>query len=119
MEHVGKGFVELVESGDTASEAAGKTVRESLKPLLDEGADKIVLGCTHYPFLSGTIRKVAQELYPERDVEIIDPAPAVARHLVEVMEAEGLIKTEDKAYSISLLSSGDDSCLKETYKRLL
>ena len=119
VEHVGKGFVELVESGDTASEAAGKTVRESLKPLLDEGADKIVLGCTHYPFLSGIIRKVAQELYPERDVEIIDPAPAVARHLVEVMEAEGLIKTEDKAYSISLLSSGDDSCLKETYKKLL
>ncbi|MBQ2965709.1 MAG: glutamate racemase [Bacteroidales bacterium] len=119
VEHVGKGFVELVESGDTASEAAGKAVRESLKPLLDEGADKIVLGCTHYPFLSGTIRKVAQELYPERDVEIIDPAPAVARHLVEVMEAEGLIKTEDKAYSITLLSSGDDSCLKETYKKLL
>lgn len=118
-EHVGKGFVELVESGDTAYERAEKTVRESLRPLLDEGADKIVLGCTHYPFLSGTIHKVAQELYPERDVEIIDPAPAVARHLVEVMESEGLIKNEDSSYSITLLSSGDDSCLQETYKRLL
>jgi glutamate racemase len=119
VEHVGKGFVELVESGDTCSESAEKTVRESLEPLLDEGADKIVLGCTHYPFLSRTIAKIAQELYPGREVEIIDPAPAVARHLVEVMEAEGLMKEEDLAYSISLLSSGDDSCLKETYKRLL
>ena len=119
VEHVGKGFVELVESGDTCSESAEKTVRESLEPLLDEGADKIVLGCTHYPFLSGTIAKIAQELYPGREVEIIDPAPAVARHLVEVMEAEGLMKEEDQAYSISLRSSGDDSRLKETYKRLL
>ena len=59
VEHVGKGFVELVESGDTCSESAEKTVRESLEPLLDEGADKIVLGCTHYPFLSGTIAKIA------------------------------------------------------------
>lgn len=118
-ENVGKGFVELVESGDTCSENAEKTVRESLKPLLDEGADKIVLGCTHYPFLSGLINKVAKELYPEREVEIIDPAPAVARHLVEVMEEDGVIRKENKKYSIKLLSSGDDTCLNETYKRLL
>ncbi len=102
-EHVGQGFVELVESGKTSGEEAGTIVRASLKPLLDEGADRIVLGCTHYPFLIETIRKTAQELYPEREIEIIDPAPAVAKHLHEVMQKEGLIR--DEAYNFEFISS--------------
>ncbi len=102
-EHVGQGFVELVESGRTKGEEAENTVRASLKPLLDEGADRIVLGCTHYPFLTETIDKVAKELYPERDIQIIDPAPAVARHLLEVMQEEGLIRKE--SYNFEFISS--------------
>ncbi len=105
-EHVGQGFVELVENGKTSGEEAEAVVRSSLKPLLDEGADRIVLGCTHYPFLMDTIRKVAYELYPERQIEIIDPAPAVARHLLEVMESDGLIRRD--GYSISLHSSSEE-----------
>ena len=54
-EHVGQGFVELVESGNIYGEEAEATVRKSLEPLLSCGADTIVLGCTHYPFLAGTI----------------------------------------------------------------
>jgi glutamate racemase len=86
VEHVGKGFVELVENGELSGEKAEKTVRESLIPLLDEGADTIVLGCTHYPFLLDTMKKVAGE-----GVKFIDPAPAVARHLIYVMVQEGLL----------------------------
>ncbi len=112
-EHIGQGFVELVESGKTSGEEAEATVRASLKPLLDEGADRIVLGCTHYPFLIEAIRKVAQELYPERELEIIDPAPAVAKHLHEVMAAEGLIKED--GFSVTLHASGDISQLNSTF----
>jgi glutamate racemase len=90
-EHVGEGFVELVESGTVVGPAAEEVVIRSLKPLLDAGADTIVLGCTHYPFLSETIAKVAFELYPEREVRIIDPAPAVAKHLKDVMQEEDLL----------------------------
>lgn len=86
VEHVGQGFVELVENGILDGPVAEETVRKSLKPLLDAGADRIVLGCTHYPFLRGVIQRVAGP-----DVTIIDPAPAVARHLVDVMREEGLI----------------------------
>ncbi len=102
-EHVGQGFVELVESGRTTGKEAENTVRTSLKPLLDEGADRIVLGCTHYPFLMETIDKVAKELYPEREIQIIDSAPAVARHLLEVMQEDGLIKKE--SYHFEFISS--------------
>ncbi len=86
VEHIGQGFVELVENGILDGPVAEETVRKSLKPLLDAGADRIVLGCTHYPFLRGVIQRVAGP-----DVTIIDPAPAVARHLVDVMREEGLI----------------------------
>lgn len=90
VEHIGEGFVELVESGDTDGSMAESVVSLSVRPLLDAGADIIVLGCTHYPFLSDTIRKVASGIAPDREIRILDPAPAVARHLLDVMEEEGL-----------------------------
>ena len=116
VEHIGQGFVELVEKGITTGPEAETTVRTSLTPLLDAGADMIVLGCTHYPFLSDTIKKIASEVYPDRDIDIIDPAPAVARHLMEVMAVEGI--SSGDGFSIELHASGDPTTLKETYNRL-
>ena len=90
-EHVGEGFVELVESGELSGQHAEEVVRESLLPLLEEGADTIVLGCTHYPFLLDTLRKVADAFCREigrEPVRFIDPAPAVARQLLNVMDRE-------------------------------
>ena len=91
---------------------AEEVVERSVRPLLDAGADTIVLGCTHYPFLSDTILKVAGN-----SVRIIDPAPAVARHLLEVMQEKGLI--HEDGFSIELHSSGDRTTLEQTYKNLL
>ena len=116
VEHIGQGFVEIVESGETTGPKAESVVMESLEPLLDAGADTIVLGCTHYPFLSETIAKVAEGLTPARPVTIIDPAPAVARHLLEVMTTHDIIKRE--GFSFSLHASGDDSVLKNMAERL-
>ena len=119
VEHIGQGFVEAVEKGMTDGPEVESIVRESLVPLLNEGADRIVLGCTHYPFLADTIKKVASELYPERETQIIDPAPAVARHLLEVMKERGIRPKDNEQYSMELHSSGDPSCLKKTYLDLL
>lgn len=116
-EHVGQGFVELVEKGCTSGPEAEGVVTESLKPLLDEGADRIVLGCTHYPFLSETISKTAAIIAPGRDIKVIDPAPAVAKHLLEIMKENRLIKKD--GFNIVLKSSGDETILQETYGRLV
>ena len=110
VEHIGQGFVELVESGQTTGRKAESIVGESIEPLLDAGADTIVLGCTHYPFLSETISKVASELIPDRQINIIDPAPAVARHLHDVMNENRIIKRE--GYELSLHASGDITILQ-------
>ena len=111
VEHIGQGFVELVESGTMTGPEAEEVVRKSLQPLTDAGADTIVLGCTHYPFLADTITKVA-----DRPVTLIDPAPAVARHLLEVMQEQELVKED--GFEISLHSSGDISTLKKIYQTL-
>lgn len=119
VEHIGQGFVELVENGDTSGPSAENTIRTSLIPLLEAGADTIVLGCTHYPFLIGTIEKVAREEFPQRSVTIIDPAPAVARHLLEVMKVEGIAENSPSGYKIELHSSGDPDSLQKTFKKII
>lgn len=116
VEHIGQGFVELVEKGITSGPEAETVVRASLKPLLDEGADMIVLGCTHYPFLSDVIASIAGKEVPDRMVKVIDPAPAVARHLEEVMKENGIIRKD--GFSMILHSSGESSTLTDFYNRI-
>ena len=118
VEHIGQGFVELVEKGITTGPEAESTVRTSLMPLLDSGADMIVLGCTHYPFLSETISKVASEAYPDRTIKTIDPAPAVARHLLEVMKEEGIQEKSPNGFHIELHTSGTPATLNQIFDRL-
>lgn len=115
-ENIGKGFVELVEKGIVSGPEAEEVVGRSLIPILDQGADTIVLGCTHYPFLSDTILKVAAT-HTDREITLIDPAPAVARHLVEIMEGNGLIRKD--GFGMDLYSSGDSSTLEHIYNKLI
>lgn len=111
VEHIGQGFVELVEKGTVTGPQAEAVVEQSVRPLIEAGADTIVLGCTHYPFLSETIMKVAG-----RPITLIDPAPAVAKHLLEVMQENSLVKND--GFSMELNSSGDMTTLKQIYDNL-
>lgn len=104
-EHVGEGFVQLVESLELDGPRAERVVRASLQPLLDAGADTIVLGCTHYPFLLPVIRRVAGP-----GVQVIDPAPAVARQLMHILQERGIAEAAP-APGVELLSSGDPASL--------
>lgn len=109
IEHVGRGFVELVESGELDGPNAEKVVRMSLDPLLEAGADTIVLGCTHYPFLLPVLQRLAGP-----SVTFIDPAPAVARQLRHVLSEVERTASEP---SVSLESSGDPAILKEIFEK--
>lgn len=110
LERVGEGFVELVESHDLDSPHAEEVVRRSLQPLLDQGADTIVLGCTHYPFLLSMMQKIAGP-----DVEFIDPSAAVARHLAEVLK-EKEIGPHEGGPEIELISSASPEALEKFFK---
>lgn len=74
-------WVAQVESGEVSGEAVERMVRDDITPLLDAGADTLVLGCTHFAYL----RPVIEAVVGDR-VEIIDPAPAVARQLARQLD---------------------------------
>ena len=126
-EHVGSGFVELVENRELSGPHAEEVVRASLQPLLDAGADTIVLGCTHYPFLIDTIRKVADSITAPQGrepVRIIDPAPAVARQLLKVLDEEHIPHKEvpsagtAEGTGVVLMSSGPSESLRALFSIL-
>ena len=112
VEHVGRGFVELVENGILDGPEAESVVRESLQPLLDQGADTIVLGCTHYPFLRPVIERLAGP-----GVQVIDPAPAVARQTLRVLSERG-IPTGSGPFSVDLYFSGEPESLQRIFQMI-
>ena len=71
------GWVELVEQADLQSPHTEALLRQFIEPVVAQGADTLVLGCTHYPFLRDTIQRLAGQ-----GVTLMDPAEAVARELV-------------------------------------
>ena len=70
------GWVEAVEEADLHSPQTEALLRQFVVPLMDQGADTLVLGCTHYPFLRNTLQRIVGD-----DVVLIDPAVAVATEL--------------------------------------
>jgi len=70
------GWVEAVEQADLHSPQTEALLRQFVVPLMDQGVDTLVLGCTHYPFLRNTLQRIVGD-----DVVLIDPAVAVATEL--------------------------------------
>ena len=85
-----QGWVEAVESGALDTPETEALVRRHITPPLAAGADQLVLGCTHYPFLRPVIQRVAGA-----GVAIIDPAPAVARQTARLLAAQNLAAAGD------------------------
>ncbi len=110
VEQPGEGFVELVESGQLDGEQTEKTVWRSLSPLIKSGADTIVLGCTHYPFLLPVLQRLAGD-----GVKFIDPAPAVARRLIQVLKDNDIRLEHLPEADIKIKSSGSDDSARRIF----
>jgi glutamate racemase len=82
------GLVEQVEAGDLQGGRTRALIESYVAPLLAQGADTLVLGCTHYPFLAAVIREIAGP-----GVAIIDPSAAIARELRRRLVAAELLST--------------------------
>ena len=79
------GLADCVEHGELNGRRPRALLERYLPPLLAESVDTLVLGCTHYPFLSPLIQRLAGP-----DVAILDPSPAEARQLRRRQETAGL-----------------------------
>jgi len=96
------GLVEQVEKGDLSSQATRSLVERYVVPLLEQGADTLVLGCTHYPFVTPVIQAVAGP-----SVAIIDPSAAVARELGRRLQAGDLLLQNGRAGTERFWTSGE------------
>jgi glutamate racemase len=106
------GWVELVEQADLHSAQTEALVRQHVQPLIDQGADTLVLGCTHYPFLRDAIQRVAGE-----GVVLIDPAEAVARELVRRLDVNTLASGPKLGQTL-FFTTGDMALVQHTISQL-
>ena len=102
---VGEGFVDIVERGEESSEEAYSAVRRVVEPLLNTGIDKIVLGCTHYPFLRPHIERVVEG----HGIDVIDSGEAVARRVEWLLKRYKIAARSDHKAEYRFISFADDS----------
>jgi len=113
-----RGLVERIEAGD----AAGVTelLQLYVPPLLDAGADTLVLGCTHYPLVQASIEQVAKQA-GHGDVTLVDTGDAVARQLVRLLQAGKVLRAEDALQPAQLeaFTSASATALAAAFEVLL
>ena len=107
------GLVECVEAGELDSAATRELLRGYVEPLLAEGCDTLILGCTHYPFLKPLLR----ELVPA-SVSLIDTGAAVARQLQRLLEREQML-ADGPAEPTRYWSSGEPERMRRVLPLLL
>ncbi|MBN1429836.1 MAG: glutamate racemase [Anaerolineae bacterium] len=105
-------FVTLVEAGRLDGEEVHQAVQSYLTPLIEAEIDELVLGCTHFPFLTPIIRAVIGE-----QVEIVDPGPAVAQQTKRVVSQYP--NRSRSTGSVTYFTSGDASIFHEIAQQLL
>ena len=95
-------LVALIEAGETGPEEMSRRLRGYIEPLLASGVDTLVLGCTHYSFLTDAIHHIAGP-----DVRVIDTALPVARQVQRVLEGAALLNDDGLGGSVALHASAD------------
>lgn len=108
------GLVEQVEAGKLDRADTQAMLRRCLDPVLAEGADQLVLGCTHYPFLVPTIQRIVGD-----GVQIIDPSPAVARRTQQVLEEKGMLNPRGEGGRYSFYTTGEIKTFGHMVERLV
>lgn len=100
------GLAEQVERGDPEDPRTLALLDRYLGAVLAHGADVVVLACTHYPFLMEAIRRRCGP-----GVTVIDPAPAIARHLAHTLRASGLLASRGTPGQARFFTSGEQTAL--------
>jgi len=108
-------FVEYVERGETSGEAITKVAREYLTPMIDADIDTLVLGCTHYPLLTGVISYVMGN-----GVSLVSSAEETAKDLYRVLVENDLLRgSSEKPSTHKFLATGDAQAFESLARRFL
>jgi glutamate racemase len=119
LQHTCPGLVNQIEAGDLHGQRTRQILTEALTPMLAQGIDTIVLGCTHYPFVIPLIQEIAGPA-----IRVIDPAPAVGRQVRRVFESIELpvqfpASSEFGPQQVRFLTTGSPDHFKEVIQVLI
>ncbi len=108
-------FVEYVERGETSGDAITKVAREYLQPMIDADVDTLVLGCTHYPLLTGVISYVMGN-----GVSLVSSAEETAKDLYRVLIENSLLRAPSSTPPThTFLATGDAQAFESLARRFL
>lgn len=108
------GLVKQIERGYLNTFLTRRILQQALQPMLAEGVDTLVMGCTHFPFVIPLIQEIAGE-----SVRVIDPAPAIARQTERVLIRYDLLRSSSATPTHHYLTSGDPIRFSRLLKQLL
>jgi glutamate racemase len=107
-------FVEFVEKGITSGPEIISAARGYLAPLKEAGVDTLVLGCTHYPLLTGALSLVMGD-----GVTLVSSAEETAKDLYKVLMDNDLLRTDSASPTLSFRATGDAASFEKLAKRFL
>ena len=107
-------FVEFVERGETASDELVAVAEEYLAPLKADGVDTLILGCTHYPLLSGVIQYVMGD-----DVVLVSSAKVTANEVYARLRSDGLLNPSRQPGEHRFIASSEEGISSELGRRFL
>ena len=108
-------FVEFVERGETSGAEITKVARQYLAPVMDAKVDTLVLGCTHYPLLTGVISYVMGE-----GVTLVSSAEETAKDLYRTLVENGLLREQSTTPAThKFLATGDAKAFETLARRFL
>jgi glutamate racemase len=108
------GLVAQIEAGELDTPATRQILDRALQPMLAQGIDTVVLGCTHYPFVIPLIEEIVGEA-----VRVIDPAPAVARQVARVLVSDTITTRDQIPVSVRYLTTSESSHLQVLLEELI
>lgn len=108
------GLVMEIDQGNLETRRVYSILEQALGPMLAEGIDTVVLGCTHFPFVIPAIKTIVGP-----DVRVIDPSPAIARQVERLLTANKLENTAQQPGRVQYFTTGNPDSLEQLLTHLL
>ncbi|NQS92504.1 MAG: glutamate racemase [Chloroflexi bacterium] len=107
-------LVNQIEEGKIADPKTRAILLKALTPMMDEGVDEIVMGCTHYPFVIPIIRDIVGD-----QIQVIDPSPAVARQAGRLLTEYDLHTGDERPGKIQFFTTGEPAEMEKLLLKLI
>ena len=108
VEKEGKHLVKMIEEGKINSAEIKNLLQTYLQPMIKEGADHLVLGCTHYPFLTPILKKILP-----KNIQIVDCNVSVAKQVERVLKKRELHSTSVNKGITTYFCTGDSKTMRQ------